>query len=335
MIKIALSAKTMEGFDAEDPQATVDIVSSDRGIKQTIVHKVIPNFTGELVINLDDPDTFPTWTVTLSLSRFDAGNPFTFMPRGEKNPSHTFNVARIPGKWTPEFTKLAALPAPRFDPFKAVVATSNDVDLKDRTWEGDLNAQYDALTAAEDQVLAKAALLNLFAVLSDEVDPVPETPVPWFSYVQKIVRIDQERFLAEVDVKLFESVGAIVKGLTTTFKGQGYFTEPPSDQALHIPNIPTMYDTDKNLKQMITVKKDYEQGNLQLTVSFLLVDDRPVHLLDCDMDENRNFLLHGFDLLAHLVDGGTNPIAMHEYIVLDSAQNSGGTSTIDLGYELV
>ena len=60
-----------------------------------------------------------------------------------------------------------------------------------------------------------------------------------------------------------------------------------------------------------------------------------VHLLDCDMDENRNIILHSFDLIKHLVNGGTSPISMHEYIVEDSAQHSvNGISTIDVGYEL-
>jgi hypothetical protein len=54
------------------------------------------------------------------------------------------------------------------------------------------------------------------------------------------------------------------------------------------------------------------------------------------MDENRNIILHSFDLIKHLVDGGTSPISMHEYIVEDSAQHApDGIATVDLGYELV
>jgi hypothetical protein len=45
---------------------------------------------------------------------------------------------------------------------------------------------------------------------------------------------------------------------------------------------------------------------------------------------------HGFEVIKHLFNGGTSPIAMHEYIVRDSAQNSPGViATIDLGYILV
>jgi hypothetical protein len=43
-----------------------------------------------------------------------------------------------------------------------------------------------------------------------------------------------------------------------------------------------------------------------------------------------------FDVVKHLFGVGTSPIAMHEYIVRDSSQDSpGGIATIDLGYVLV
>ncbi|WP_041585986.1 hypothetical protein [Terriglobus saanensis] len=311
---------------------TLDIVQTVP-LQQTILHQVVPNFTGEYIVELEDPDTFPMWTVTLSLSRYDAGPGFTFMPRGNPNPSHTFHVARLPSRWESVFSSLGELPADRFDPFKKVLSVSKTVDVKNGPIIGDLQAAYDTL-AGTQQILAKAALLNLFAVLTDEVDPI--AMIPWYSYVRKVVRIDQERFLAEVDPALFENVQTILNELTSTYAAQGFFTEPAADLPLHIPNIPTAYHSDQNLRQIITVKKDYEQGNLQLTLSFLVVDGVAVHLLDCDMDEHRNIILHSFDILAHLVNGGTNPIAMHEYIVEDSAQQSPTRlSTINLGYTLV
>ena len=55
---------------------------------------------------------------------------------------------------------------------------------------GDLGKNYDAISGNE-QILAKSALLNLFAVLIDEQDPIDL--VPWFSYVRKIC-LDQEQF---------------------------------------------------------------------------------------------------------------------------------------------
>jgi hypothetical protein len=333
MVTLTITVKAMEGLAATDPQLIVDIVQTEP-LEQPVAHQVFANFAGQVVVELPDPDGFPVWQVTVSLSRFDAGSGFLFEPKGEPKKSYNFNAVRLPNKWTPQFTQLAALPATRFSPFSQVVAVSNSVDLKTDPNQNffDLKAKYDTL-AGTAQVLAKTALLNLYSVLTDEVDPIANTP--WFRYVRKIVRIDQERFIAEVDAAMFENVQSILEHLNDTFAAQGYFSEPAADLALHTPNIPAAYNPGANLQQMITVKKDYEQGNLQLTLSFLRVNGVAVHLLDCDMDENRNIILHGFDLIKHLVDGGTNPIFIHEYIVEDSAQQSPSRlSTVDLGYTL-
>jgi hypothetical protein len=332
MITITLSTKTMEGLDARDSYIRVDIVQIEP-LEQAVAHQVIQNFNGQVVLQLEDPDGFPTWQVTVSLPRFDPGSGFFFQPRGEPNPSHTFRVARLPGQWTPQFTALAELARARFASLANVISRSNAVDLKNGPAIGDLNMNYDRI-AGSPQVLAKTALLNLYAVLTDEQDPIGK--VPWFQYVRKIVRMDQERFIAEVDPTLFENVQTIINELASTYAAQGFFTEPAADLPLHISNIPQSYDPTSNLVRIITVKKDYEQGNVQLTLSFLRVNGVAVHLLDCDMDENRNIILHSFDLIKHLVNGGTSPISMHEYIVDDSAQQSpSGISTVNLGYQLV
>jgi hypothetical protein len=330
-ITITVSAATMEGLGAIDPQVTVDITEVTP-IQQPVAHKVIGNFDSRVTLVIPTPAGSPMWRVNVTFSRFDAVSGFSFLPKANPSPTFTTQVSRLPDRWVPQFTALNALPSPRFEPFKKVVAVSTSVDLKNGPPVGDLNANYDAL-AGNPQILAKTALLNLFAVLSDEQDPIGL--VPWFGYVRKIVRMDQERFIAEVDPTLFENVQTILNNLNGTFRGQGYFTEPPADLQLHIPNIPPQYDSAHNLVQGITLKKDFEQGDLQLTLFFLRVAGNAVHLLDCDLDENRNIILHGFDLIKHLVNGGTNPISMHEYIVEDSAQRAPNhKATIDLGYEL-
>jgi hypothetical protein len=330
-IKINISANTMEGLPAIDPEVRVTITEVTPP-NQEVALVTLKNFNGSESIEILAPDTFPTWQLNATFSRFDAGPGFFFMPRGNANPSHEFLVSRLPDKWSPVFTKLSELPSPQFDPFKKVVSLSTEVDLKKGPAVGDLNSKYDAL-AGTPQILAKTALLNLFAVLSDEIDPIAGTP--WFSYVRKFVRLDQERFLAEVDPGLFENVQTIINELASKYRAQGFFTEPPADLPLHIPNIPTAYQSDKNLVQIITLKNDYEQGNVQLTVSFLRGNGGPVYLLDCDMDEHRNILLHSFDIVNHMVTGGTNPISMHEYIVGHSAQSAPDKiAKIDLGYQL-
>lgn len=332
-VRIEITAKTMEGLPASDPEVIVTI-SEVTPPYQEVAIVTLKDFSGQETIEISAPeDTFPTWQLNASFSRYDGGSGFFFMPRGNANPRHEFLVCRLPNKWTPAFAKLEELPSPRFDRFKQVVGVSTDVDLKNGPAIGDLSAKYDA-AAGTAQVLAKTALLNLYAVLSDETDPIGN--VPWFSYIKRIVRLDQERFLAEVEPGLFENVQTIVNELSSTYKAKGFFTEPPADLPLHIPNIPTKYHSDANLVRILTLKKDYEQGNVQLTVSFLRVNGVAVHLLDCDMDEHRNIILHSFDIVNHMITGGTNPISMHEYIVQDSAQKAQSRlSTIDLGYHLV
>ena len=224
----------MEGLDAQDSHMTVDIVQI-QPLQQAIAHQVIQNFNGQVALQLEDPEGFPTWQVTVSLPRFDPGTGFFFQPRGEPNPSHTFQAARLPSQWTPQFALREALTPARFTSLTNVIAMSNAVDLKNGPPIGDLNANYDNV-AGSAQVLAKTALLNLYAVLTDEQDPIGK--VPWFSYVRKIVRMDQERFLAEVDPALFENVQTIINKLTSTFAAEGFFTEPAADLPLHIPNIP-------------------------------------------------------------------------------------------------
>lgn len=332
-VRIGISAKTMEGLPASDPEVRITIMEATLP-NEEVASVTLKNFNGSSIVEISAPEnTFPTWQVNASFSRYDGGTGFFFMPRGNANPSHEFLVSRLPDKWNPAFAKLTDLPSPRFDRFKQVVGLSTEVDLKNGPSIGDLNSRYDAV-AGTPQVLAKTALLNLYAVLSDEVDPVAN--VPWFSYVKRFVRLDQERFLAEVDPALFEDVQTIVNELSSTYRAKGFFTEPPADLPLHIPNIPTKYHSDANLVQILTLKKDYQQGNVQLTVSFLRVNGVAIHLLDCDMDEHRNIVLHGFDIVDHMITGGTNPISMHEYIMRAAAQTaSNGIADINLGYQLV
>lgn len=332
-VVISLAAKSMEGVAAADPKVTVDIMETSP-ISQRVSRQIVSNFDGQVTLNVPMPDGFPVWQVIASFSRYDGVSGFFFQPRANPSPdTFQMQLTRLPTTWTPSFTPLAALDPARFSPFKNVVAVSSNVDLKNGPAVGDLKANYDNL-ADPAQIQGKTALLNLFAVLTDEQDPIDK--VPWFSHVRKFLRLDQERFIAQVEPALFENVQTILNGLNGPFKGQGYFTEPPADLLLHVGNLPQPYKDGQNIQQMITVKKDYEQGNVQLTLAHVVVAGQSVHLLDCDMDENRNIVLHSLDLVKHLFNGGTSPISMHEYIVEDSAQNSAnGTATVDLGYQLV
>jgi hypothetical protein len=76
---------------------------------------------------------------------------------------------------------------------------------------------------------------------------------------------------------------------------------------------------------MISVKRTYEQGNVQFTLGKANNQQGDCVLLDCDIDENSNLFVHATDFFKHLFTGGTNPI--DEYIV---PQQKG----VDLGYDL-
>jgi hypothetical protein len=52
------------------------------------------------------------------------------------------------------------------------------------------------------------------------------------------------------------------------------------------------------------------------------------------MDEHGQLLPHTVDLVEHWFNGGTHPIDIHEYIMLDSARKAGGKAPVDLGYLL-
>ncbi len=337
-VKVTIVGKTAEGTPAADPTVMVrveEIQPFARVLAQTTLH----DFFGQAVIELPAPaGGGKQWMVTAMFSRYSGPGGQMFLPNANPSPMFTLPLTRLPGKWNAQFAPLAALTSPRFDRLREVTAKSTQVDLKAKGVPaiGDLGTNYDAVDGGP-QRLAKIALLNLYSVLTDETDPFNGSR--WFDYVQKIVRIDQERFLAEVDETLWNHVGQIVGDLGAAVLQGEYSTEPESDFALHTPNIPPQYDPANNIAKMATVKKKYQQGDFQLTMTQLKTGQ---FLLDCDMDEHLNIALHTEDLLLHAAgaakdptDTGTQPVLMHEYIVKQSAEASGGVATVDLGYKLV
>ena len=342
-VSVTISAKTMEGLPAADPSVMMKI-DEVQPFQRTLGTQQVANFEGQVVLEMAAPGGGGVeWMVTPTLSRYMAPGGQMFLPNANPEPAFALQLTRLPSAWKARFTPYAALSSPRFDRFKQVVSVSTHVDLKAAGVPpvGNLEQNYDAIDL-EPQILAKTALLNLYAVLTDEFDPIgdPDAKVPWFSYVQKIVRIDQERFIAEVDKTLFDHVSQIVANLGAPFLGGEYSTEPESDFALHTPNIPPQYDPANNIAKMVTVKKKYEQGDVQLTMTQLKTGP---YLLDCDMDEHLEIVAHTGDLVVHAAeeledptDTGTHPFLMHEYIVRDSAQQAAdGIATVDLGYVLV
>jgi len=232
--------------------------------------------------------------------------------------SQSVVMVRMPDQWTPEFKALADLEQERFGVFRRILDASNDVDVKHGPQLGSLADVYDSL-AGPQQMLAKIALLNLYAVLTDESEPVNDTN--WIRFVRQIVRIDQERFVAEADPALLVIVRDNILANLDQFRQKGFFTEPAG---LHLDNIPERYQITSGPH---SVKVRYEQGNIQFTMFEARTGTDSVVLLDCDMDEHSNVIGHLADLFIHQFSGGTHPIEMHEYIVNHNQK-------VQLGYDL-
>lgn len=328
-VSVTFFSTTMEGEPATDP--TLQMVFREAfGDRVPLLSINVHPFAGSATVALDRENTPATLLIEPSLSRFDVIESAAFQPYGSSAFAFKKQVVRLPSAWTFSFSKLADLPSSRFESLRKILDAGGDVDVLGGEHIGDLRSKYDSLAPMD--YLAKGALLNLYAVLCDEVDPV--SGKPWIEFVNKIVRIGRERFVAEVDVGLYESVSTILKFLDKQYKSEGFLSEPNPVAAGHPRNIPGYY---RPFDSMLSVKKWYRQGNVQWTVSRIpRPGDNPIFLLDCDMDEHANLAFHAIDMALHVFNGGTHPIAMHEYIVADSAADSpDGVSTVQLGYTLV
>jgi len=152
-INIRLTVKTPDGLDASDPPVTIEIADVAEQ-NNAVVHATIPNLAESAMVKVPTPEQFPAWRVTATFSRYDAGAGFIFEPRGNPDPSHLFQVASLPEKWTPQFSLLAAIPSPRFDAFRQVVAQGASGDLKNGPPVRDLAANFDSMSGTS-QILSR------------------------------------------------------------------------------------------------------------------------------------------------------------------------------------
>jgi hypothetical protein len=308
-----LTLTNAEGDAAVDPNCTVEFVRLDRVTILTARNLQFPPAHGFRLPAFPQAQNLHC-AITPSLYRMVQSEFVTLNDGEEKKVSAL--VARDPDKWSPVFTRWNSLPLP-FNALKTVLANQL-LKLKHGPDVGVISpAVYDGMSSPA-LLLAKMAMLNLYAVLSTQKDPVSNQA--WFNFVKQILVIDQERFVAVVGTGLFDSISQISSNLGD-FTKQGFF---PGDSSLHLDNIPSEYEVTAPL---ISVKCRYEQGNTQFTMAKVKNAEGDSILLDCDMDEHSNVLLHLPDVFTHAITGGTNPIDIHEYIV----HHQKGS---DLGYEL-
>jgi len=313
--KFTLQITNAEGAPAEEPDCYVGFMRPDGTTVVEAENTVFP------------PDrTFdvPAWPQEQNLycllkpSLYQVVQSGFFRPSDDTSQGVTF--MRRSDQWSPTFQPMAALASPRFTPLKQVLAKSTNVDIKNGPLIGNLNDHFDTMQEnGSQQMLSKMALLNTYAVLCDETEPINNTH--WWPYVQQIVRIDQERIVAEADPALFDIVQTIRNNLSD-FAAKGYFTE--FSPVLHLANIPDQYELTDGL---ITIKCCYEQGNVHYTMGKATNAGRNVVLLDCEVEGHANLIEHTGDIFINMITGGTHPIDMHEYIV----HHDHG---VDLGYDL-
>ncbi len=308
-----LTLLNAEGNSAEEPNCRVEfqrldgvcILSADR-VQFPPAHSfMLPAFPQAQNLHC---------VITPSLYRLVQSEFFTLKDGEQMNESAL--VLRDPDQWRPDFTPWSSLPA-QFTALKSILENKY-LKLKHGPDVGVITpSTYDAM-GSPSLLLAKMALLNLFAVLSSQADPVCNQL--WFNFVKQILVIDRERFVAIVSSDLYESVDHILDNLRT-FGKQGFFA---GDVSLHYDNIPSEYQV---TAPMISAKRVYEQGNLQFTMAKARGANGDCILLDCDMDEHSNVIEHLSDVFTHVFTGGTSPIDIHEYIVHHQ-------KGVDLGYGL-
>ena len=228
------------------------------------------------------------------------------------------NLFRRPEKFSASFTEWDQLSS-HFLPLKDVLRKSSAVRLKGGKLLGKLTeAAYDGLTGKQ-QVLAKAALLNLYTKLTDLKEPTGNKE-PWFSFVREVVEISQERFLAIVDPRM----GEIIRTIKGNFGKFRNYRDTPAQN--HFKNIPASFKVQKS--KMFSIKSTEEHGNVQLTMApGKDAGGNDLLILDADIDENGQLMKHLADLFIHKFTGGTHPFDIHEYLVIDDPNRP-------LGYEL-
>jgi hypothetical protein len=204
---------------------------------------------------------------------------------------------------------------------KRVLEVSSKVKLKGGKVLGNFTEDtYDNVDDDNKLVLAKAALLNLFMKLSMMKEPTDGNEV-WFSFVQKILEIGRERFIALVDPRM----GQIVRAIKDNIEEFPDYKNTPAQN--HFGNLPAGYEVKKS--KMFSIKSNEDNGNLQLTMAPAIdPDGQEVLILDADIDEEGKLLPHISTLFLHKFTGGTHPFDIHEYLSLIYRNRP-------LGYELV
>ncbi|MBL8203059.1 MAG: hypothetical protein JNM09_02435 [Blastocatellia bacterium] len=234
-------------------------------------------------------------------------------------------VLREPKQWQASFVAWNQL-SRHFKTLQRVLEISPNISVKEKSslvFAKFTEATYDDVTD-EKAILAKTALLNLYAKMVTLKEPVHHQQ-NWFDFVIRILQIGRERLIAVVDPQMETIVRTIKSNLSQ------YPQYKNTNAQNHYENVAAAAPAGfKVLKsKMFSIKSDEETGNLQLTLAPAKdAEGDQILLLDADIDENGALMKHLCDAFKHLFTGGTHPYDIHEYLTLAQPQTP-------LGYKLV
>jgi hypothetical protein len=226
----------------------------------------------------------------------------------------------LPDKWSAGFVVYEMLPV-EFRALKLVLEAAPKVRLlKGGPFVEVVGPKYDAISEKK-QILAKAALLNLYTKMRLTPDPT-HVGRSWFDFVERFVEIGNERFIAVAKPEIIPALTTIRQNIDQF--SEDYKQTPVGD---HFKDYPKNYTVTKS--QRVTIKTLDEKGNLQLTAAPAVgPDGNQVVLLDADIDENGKLMAHLADLFKHVFTGGTHPFDVYDYLKLTFGN-------VELGYTLV
>ncbi len=229
----------------------------------------------------------------------------------QENDPSPLTLYRQPDKWIPDFARWSDL-GDRFTRLKTVLERSPGIWIRGgRTFPDPLiGDRYDNVLDRTAEIRAKTALLNLFSRMTELVVP-GEGNKNWFSFVEQILVMTRERFVAFAAPGLYDAVERIRENAIPDYKS--------ADSGQHHGNFPAEYEA----RDLISVKSTHDRAGLQVTVA----RGRGGLLMDVDLDENGDLLRHFGDILRHFFTGGTDPIDIREYLVQQQPDR-------DLGYGL-
>ncbi len=243
----------------------------------------------------------------------------------QQTTSQKLPVLREPKQWQASFVAWQQLPK-HFKTLQRVLARSPNISVKENpglVFAKFTDVTYDGVTD-EKALLAKTALLNLYAKMTALIEPVHHQQ-DWFAFVIRVLQIGRERFIAVVEPPM----GTIIRTIKDNLSQYPQYKNANAQN--HFENVAAVAPPGfKVLKsKMFSLKSDEENGNLQLTLAPARNDEgEQLLLLDADIDENSALLKHLCDAFKHIFTGGTHPFDIHEYLALAQPQTP-------LGYKLI